>query len=1066
MMGGFLKQSTAATIKIGPFLDKTDGVSEETGLAGNGTEISKAGGAFGAGPTLGTHDAEGWYPVSLTSGNTDTLGTLTIKSHDSATHLPVWHEFTVLPANAYDSLVGGTDTLQADVTQCGGSTVAAGAIPNAAAGSTGGTPINGTNAAGITWTGQFKVQTGVVITNSTLNGIGMSITGNGTAAGVSITGGSGATGNAVDLIAASTNGSGLSATGTGSGSDILADITGNLSGSVGSVTGAVGSVTGNVGGNVVGSVASVTGAVGSVTGNVGGNVVGSVASVTAGVTLANGAITNASLAGNMEIVFETDFATNYSTTLDRWNTNVVSIESVDATDQINAACDTALADYDAPTNTEMTAAFTEIKGATWSGTTDTLEAIRDRGDAAWTTSTLTDASIADQVWDEVLSGHLTAGSTGNALNAAGSAGDPWSTAIPGAYGAGTAGYILGNNLDAAITSRSSHAAADVWSVATRQLTATQSFNLTGNITGSVSGSVGSISGVTFPTNFGDLAITVTTGLVSVGTNNDKTGYSISGTLTTLDALDTAQDTQHSTTQSAISALNDPTAAAIADAVWDEALSGHLGAGSTGEALNAAGAAGDPWTTSLPGSYTGSQAGKMLSDILTDTAEIGAAGAGLTGLPERGKYALGSVWIGPSANTNTTSYVDGIITNPVSTIAAAKTIADALKLRRFYTVRTGTSQIGADMVGYEFSGDAWSLTTTGGSRDVSSSHFYNAKVIGGTYASTSAESHWSNCEFSTGVSVAACHMEWCTFAGTLTLNAAGNYDFIDCASVVAGTSAPVFSVPSGTVNISFRRWSGGITINGITSGTTVSIDMVSGGTVTLNGADGNVQVRGLASAITDNRTGSPTLGQNAVINITKINTEVDTGIADAALATAAALATVDSNVDAILVDTDTTIPGLITGLNDPTAAAIADAVWDELIAGHTVLGSTAAAVSSILTDTGTTLQGDITAILADTNELQTNQGNWLTATSVTVSDKTGFSLASTGLDLVVGSAPTSVPVPGTTSIVGILTYLCGAAVYKSAENATTLTIYQADGVTPLASSTVTWVTPTFTRGAMS
>lgn len=39
-----------------------------------------------------------------------------------------------------------------------------------------------------------------------------------------------------------------------------------------------------------------------------------------------------------------------------------------------------------------------------------------------------------------------------------------------------------------------------------------------------------------PTNFGDLAITVTTGQVTVGTNNDKTGYSISGTKTTLDVL--------------------------------------------------------------------------------------------------------------------------------------------------------------------------------------------------------------------------------------------------------------------------------------------------------------------------------------------------------------------------------------------------------------------------------------------------------------------------------------------------------------------------------------------------
>jgi hypothetical protein len=62
----------------------------------------------------------------------------------------------------------------------------------------------------------------------------------------------------------------------------------------------------------------------------------------------------------------------------------------------------------------------------------------------------------------------------------------------------------------------------------------------------------------------------------------------------------------------------PTAATIADAVWDEASGDHLAAGSTGAALNAAGSAGDPWTTTLPGAYSGSQAGKMLADILTDT----------------------------------------------------------------------------------------------------------------------------------------------------------------------------------------------------------------------------------------------------------------------------------------------------------------------------------------------------------------------------------------------------------------------------------------------------------------
>jgi hypothetical protein len=69
-----------------------------------------------------------------------------------------------------------------------------------------------------------------------------------------------------------------------------------------------------------------------------------------------------------------------------------------------------------------------------------------------------------------------------------------------------------------------------------------------------------------PTNFGDLAITASTGRVTVGTNADKTGYSISGSITTLDGL------------------NDPTAAAIADAVLDESLAAHNTGGTLGKAI--------------------------------------------------------------------------------------------------------------------------------------------------------------------------------------------------------------------------------------------------------------------------------------------------------------------------------------------------------------------------------------------------------------------------------------------------------------------------------------------------
>lgn len=59
---------------------------------------------------------------------------------------------------------------------------------------------------------------------------------------------------------------------------------------------------------------------------------------------------------------------------------------------------------------------------------------------------LTIENVASAVWDAVAANHTTTGSTGAALAAAGSAGDPWSTALPGAYGSGTAGKLIGDLL--------------------------------------------------------------------------------------------------------------------------------------------------------------------------------------------------------------------------------------------------------------------------------------------------------------------------------------------------------------------------------------------------------------------------------------------------------------------------------------------------------------------------------------------------------------------------------------------------------------------------------------------
>ena len=58
----------------------------------------------------------------------------------------------------------------------------------------------------------------------------------------------------------------------------------------------------------------------------------------------------------------------------------------------------------------------------------------------------------------------------------------------------------------------------------------------------------------------------------------------------------------------------PTASSVADAVWDEALSGHATAGSAGAALAAAGGSADPLTNSVPGTYAQGTAGYILGSI--------------------------------------------------------------------------------------------------------------------------------------------------------------------------------------------------------------------------------------------------------------------------------------------------------------------------------------------------------------------------------------------------------------------------------------------------------------------
>lgn len=117
----YLKVSTAATLKIGPFIDDTDGKTPKTSgltIAQADVLLSKNGGSFTQKneSSSATHDANGFYSVSVNTTDTNTVGRIQVSIKVSGA-LSVFVEYMVLPAVVFDSLVGGSDNLEVDLVQ-------------------------------------------------------------------------------------------------------------------------------------------------------------------------------------------------------------------------------------------------------------------------------------------------------------------------------------------------------------------------------------------------------------------------------------------------------------------------------------------------------------------------------------------------------------------------------------------------------------------------------------------------------------------------------------------------------------------------------------------------------------------------------------------------------------------------------------------------------------------------------------------------------------------------------------------------------------------------------------
>jgi len=120
-MSILLPQSTAYTFRLGPFLDSTDGNTQENALTIAHTDVllSKAGGALTAKAettNLTGTGANAHYTCILGTGDTGTLGALRVWCHVAGA-LSVYQDFLIVTALIYNSLVAGSDNLQVDTIQ-------------------------------------------------------------------------------------------------------------------------------------------------------------------------------------------------------------------------------------------------------------------------------------------------------------------------------------------------------------------------------------------------------------------------------------------------------------------------------------------------------------------------------------------------------------------------------------------------------------------------------------------------------------------------------------------------------------------------------------------------------------------------------------------------------------------------------------------------------------------------------------------------------------------------------------------------------------------------------------
>jgi len=349
------------------------------------------------------------------------------------------------------------------------------------------------------------------------------------------------------------------------------------------------------------------------------------------------------------------------------------------------------------------------------------------------------------------------------------------------------------------------------------------------------------------------------------------------------------------------------------------------------------------------------------------------------------YDDAAVWLNTTvSNTSTESFVDGVGDNPVSTIAAALTIAGNVGLSRVRVLPGSDFSLAASLDNYAVMGAHYNLDL--GSQSISNASIMGATIDGGTITAATAPI-FEQCIFDTSISLVASVIRE-SFLGDMTFTLqTGDYFINNCIDRADGVATPIldFGASVGNTSVNMHNYSGAVELHNFGDNGTDAL-IVSGRArviINANSSGGTVTIVGNEVTIIDNSGAATITFQNMTDGIWRQFMDDGTTAYDR---TSDSLQEIRDNLSGgagdwtatereqirfrLAMDGTQTDPTTGTGTIEDILADVTGLNGDAMRgtdSANTTTPPTVAAIRAEMDSNSTQLA----AIVADTNELQTD-----------------------------------------------------------------------------------------------